>query len=304
MVEPLRKQHANESLYRRRAKVESELRELEKLGLPEILSRAKVGERAGKVTVSSEALVYFLRRAARNGGSHGPGLDGLVSILIERVERTLRRHISGAFDELQREEICREVIDGMVDEIADTGDRADYAEVNFNDWQAHNRDDACRKQLRKAKRTERLGDAVEDLGEDEALLVPEERRDDPAAAEPTPEAAYALAEAREKAGLPHQIEAGEFSPDDQHRIATAVKNANLEPNVLEAFLLKNYWGVPIDSKEPDKHTLVRHFGMSERTIRLWLGRAEEAFAKLRGETNERKEDEGNGPELGTARVPR
>lgn len=304
MVEPLRKRHANGSLYRRRAKVEKELEELEKLKLPEILARARAGEQSRKATVSSEALVYFLRHATRSSSLHGPGVDGLVSILMERAERMLRRRISGAFDELQREDICREVIDGLVDDITDTGDRGDYAEVNFNDWVAHNRDDACRKELRKAKRTERLGDEVEDLSEDEVQPSPQERRKDPASQEPMPEGAYALAEAREKAGLPDQIEAGEFSPEDQYRIAEAVRKANLKPNVLEAFLLHNYWGMPIDSKERDKHALVKHFGKSEKTIRLWLAGAKEAFEKLRGETNERKKDAGNGPELGAARVPR
>ena len=142
MVEPLRKRHANGSAYQRRANVEKELEGLEKVTLPQILARARAGERAGKETVSSEALVYFLRRAARANGSHGPGVDGLVSILMERAERMLRRHISDAFDELQREGICSEVMDGLVDDITDTGDRGDYAEVNFNDWLAHNRDDA------------------------------------------------------------------------------------------------------------------------------------------------------------------
>ena len=305
MVEPLRKRHGNGSLYQRRAKVERELEELEKLTLPQILERARAGEHSGKATVSSEALVYFLRRAARTSGSHGAGVDGLVSILMDRAERTLRRHISGAFDEFQREEICREVMDGLVDDITDTGDRGDYAEVNFNDWLEHNRDDACRKELRRAKRTERLGDEVDDLGEDDdAPPGPREQAKGPEGVEPTPEAGAALAEARENARLPHQIEAGEFSPEDQYRIAAAVKQANLDPNVLEAFLLHYYWDVPIDSKEADKHTLRKHFGVSEKTIRNWLRRAEEAFAKLRGETDGRKKDEGNGSELGAAGIPR
>jgi len=305
MVEPLRKRHANGSLYQRRANVERELEELEKLTLPQILARARAGEHSGNTTVSSEALVYFLRHEARTGGSHGAGVDGLVSILMERAERTLRRHISDAFDEFQREEICGEVMDGLVDDITDTGDRGDYAEVNFNDWLAHNRDDACRKALRRAKRSERLGDEVDDLAEvDDALPGRREEPKHPASAEPTPEAGAALAEAREKARLPHQIEAGEFSPEDQYRIAAAVKQANLDPNVLEAFLLHHYWDVPIDSKEPEKHTLRKHFGVSEKTVRNWLRRAEEAFAKLKGETDERKKDEGNGPELGAAGIPR
>src|SRR5262249_29214579 len=105
MVEPLRKRDANDSLYKRRAQVEKELEELEKLTLPKILVRALAAERSGTATVSSEALVYLLRQAARTGGSRSPGVDGLVSLLMERTERILQRHISGAFDEFQREEI-------------------------------------------------------------------------------------------------------------------------------------------------------------------------------------------------------
>jgi len=280
MVEPLRKRHANGSLYQRRPKVERELEALAKLTLPQILARARAGEHSGKETVSSEALVYFLRDAAGTGGFHGAGVDGLVSVLMERAERMLRRHISATFDEFQREEICREVMDGLVDDITDAGDRGDYAEVNFNDWLEHNRDDACRKALRKAKRIERLGDAVDDLAEDDD--APPGRREEPkhpASSEPAPEAGAALAEAREKARLPHQIEAGEFSPEDQFRIAAAVKQANLDPNVLDAFFLHHYWDVPIESKEPDKHTLRKHFGVSEKTVRNWLRRAEEAFCQ-------------------------
>lgn len=303
MVEPLRKRRKGGKPYKRRSAVEKELQDLEKLTLPEILARAKQGAEKGKESVSSEALVYFLRREARKGNADGPGIGGLIAMLIERSERTLRRHISGAFDELQTEEICREVIDRLVDEIAENSDCADYAEINFNDWLGHNRDDACRKQRRKAARMERLGDSMEDLGEDEAQLVPG-GTDESASTDPTPEAAYAIAEAHEKASLPHQIEAGEFSPGDQYRIAEAVRKANLDRNVLEAYLLHHYWGMAIESKDPKKHTLVKHFGKSEKTIRLWLGRAEEAFAKLRGETDECETDQASEPGLGVARVPR
>lgn len=304
MVEPLRKRHADGSFYRRRPKVEKELERLEKLKLPEVLALAKELGQRGKAAVSSEALVYLLRRESRNGDARGPAVDGLVSILIARSEMALRRHISGVFDELQREEICREVLDRLIDEITVATDQADYAEVNFNDWLAHNRDDACRKHGRRAKRIERLGETVEDLEEDEADLVPRRASGDPASPEPTPEAAYAVAEARDKAHLPPQIEAAEFSPEEQYRIAAMVRRANLDPNVLEAFLLHHYWHVAIDSKDPRKHTLVKHFGKSEKTIRNWLGRAEETFAKLRGETNEDERDEASEPGLGAARLSR
>jgi hypothetical protein len=266
--------------------VEKELQELEKLTLPEVLDRARQGERQGAVSVSSEALVHTLRREVRGATTQGGGLgpiDGLLSILLQRCETTLRRHLF-RFDEYERDEICREVLDRIVDEIYDDEDLADYAEVNFNDWLAHDRDDACRKQQRKIARTGRLGESVEELSEDEAQIVPS-HIDDEASQAATPDGAYALSEARENASLPPRIEAGEFSVDDQYRIAALVKQANLPPLVLDAFLLHHYWGMRIESKDPKKHTLVKQFGKSEKTIRLWLKRAEQAFTKLRGEND-------------------
>ena len=304
MVRPLKKRRADRLLYRRRRKVEEELERLTELNLPDVLADARGGGQRGKAAVSSEALVHLLRREARRGNGQGPGVDGLVSVLMERSETMLRRHISCAFDELQREEIIREVIDRMIDEIVDPSDKADYAEVNFNDWLAHNRVDACRKQMRKTERMKRIGDAIQDLAEDEVDIVLAGDGKGPASPKPTPEAAYALDEAREKAPLPAQIEAGEFTSEDRYRIAAAVRGANLHESVRDAFLLHQYLGVPIDSKDPEKHTLVKHFGKSEKTIRNWLRRAEEAFAKLRGKTNEQRPDEASEPGLGAARLSR
>lgn len=302
MVQPLRKKRPDGSLYQRRRKVEEELERLENLKLPDVLMHARKAEQRGEVTVSSEAIVYLLRREARRGNPQGPGVDGLISILITRSVITLKHHISGVFDELQCEEIGDEVINRMIDEITDASEKADYAEINFNAWLACNRYDACRKQKRKTERMERIGDSVEDLAEDEPDIVL--ARGESASPESTPETAYALAEARGRARLPTQIEASEFTPEDRDRIAAAVRQAKLNPTVLEAFLLHYYWSVPIDSQDSEKNTLVKHFGKSEKTIRNWLRCAEETFAELRGETNEGKRDEAKEPGLGTTRLSR
>jgi hypothetical protein len=303
MVQPLRRKRADGTLYRRRKKVEEELERVTQLTLQDVLAAGRAGQR-GKAGVSSEALVHLLRREARGGNAQGLGVDGLVSVLIERTESMLRSHISWAFDELQREEILREVVDRVIDEIVDPSDKADYAEVNFNDWLMHNRIDACRKQTRRAERAEQIGDALQNLAENEADIVLVGDGQEAASPKPSPEAAYALAEARATAPLPAQIEAGEFTAEDRYRIASAVRAANLDERVRDAFLLHQYLDVPIDSQDPEKHTLVKHFGMSEKTIRNWLRRAEEAFAKLRGETNERRSDEVPEPGLGAPRLSR
>jgi hypothetical protein len=208
----------------------------------------------------------------------------LVQILIQRSETILRRRLDG-FDEIDREEICKQVLDRIVDEIFEDGDLADYAEVNFNDWLRHNRLDACRKQKRKLERIERLGDSVDDLAEDEAQIVPGDAQDQ-ASPEATAEAAYALSEARAKANLPPVIETADLSPDAQYRIGAMVKKANLPADVLHAFLAYHFLEMQIESEDPKKHTLVKQFGKSEKTIRLWIKRAEKTFAKLRDTKDE------------------
>lgn len=305
MVEPLRKQRADGSWYQRRREVEKELEDLEKLTLPEVVARAREGERSGKPTVSSEALVYFLRREVRSATTCSPNLgpiDGLVDILIRRAEAILRRHL-WSLGEMDREEICKQVTDRIVDEIYEDSDLADYAEVNFNDWLRHNRLDAFRKQKRKIERMERFGDSVEDIAEDEAQVVPE-GIDEKAGSEPTPEAAYASNEACNMATLPARIQEAELSPEDRYRIAAMVQQANLPPHILDAFLLHYYLDMQIESEDPDKHTLVKQFGKSEKTIRLWIKRAEKAFTELRGTKHESEPNEASKPGIGVARVSR
>ena len=188
------------------------------------------------------------------------------------------RHLSKRLDEFQREEICKHVIDHVVDDICDESDCADYAEVNFNEWLAHNRDDACRKQ-RLAARTVRLGDAVKDLSEHDAKIVSGGMNEE-ACPEPTPEVAYAFREVHENAPLPPLIKASEFSPEDQRRIADIIKMANLPPECLRSILLRHFWGMAIESKVAGKYTLVKHFGKSEKTIRLTVGPRRECLYQV------------------------
>lgn len=283
MVQPLRKKKtADDSLYHRRREVEREIEKLEKLKLSEVLALAK----KANDTVSLEAIVYLLRRVAANNNAQEHGVDGLISILISRVEVMVKRHVSLDFDETQREEIYHDVIDRIIDDIVDRSDKADYAEINFNHWLQSKRNDACNKQLRKIKRMERAGDAIEDLAENEADILTFSNGEEPECLLPTPLEKTALQEAHAKAMLPSQIEGAEFTPEDQYRIASILREVKLTENILEAFLLYYYWSVPIDSKDPGRNTLVKHFGKSEKTIRIWLRKAEQAFAELRGENDE------------------
>ena len=304
MVAPLRKRSKGGKRYERRPEVEQELKKLEKLGLPEVVARARAGERKGKPALSSEALVHILRREVRvarpDGRTQGP-IDALVSILIARCEVILKRRL-WSYEELAREEVSEAVVNRLVDDIYEDGDKADYAEINFNHWLARNRTDAIRKHARKAKRVKQLGEAVENLEENEAQIVTEDERTE-ASHESTPERLYSLKEERERASLPSIIEHAQFSPDDLHRIADVVMQAKLPADVLYAFLAHNL-GMKVESQDPEEHTLVKHFDKSEKTIRNWIERAETAFDDLRKAKNESNGDDEDEPGIGAVRVSR
>ena len=284
MIEPLRRRRSDGALYRRRPAVEKELEELDKLELTHVVSRAKAPPTSGADAVSSEALMHILRRAVRSEDTDGPAagpIDALTEILTRRCSAILA-HQLGGYGQVAREAIASEVVDRVVDAVVHTGDVDDYAEVNFNDWLEHRRIDAARKYTTRVRRFAALGDAVEELPEDEAHPVAPE---DQVQEHRTPDVLYALKEAREKATLPPCIEAGHLSPDDQYRVAEMIQKASLPSNTLAAFLSYHYLGIPIDSIDPKQHTLVKHFGKSEKTIRLWIKRAEEVFARLRETDN-------------------
>lgn len=304
MVAPLRKRSKGGKRYERRPEVEQELKKLEKLGLPEVVARARAGERKGEPALSSEALVHILRREVRvarpDGRTQGP-IDALVSILIARCEVILKRRL-WSYDDLAREEMTEAVVNRLVDDIYEDGNKADYAEINFNHWLARNRTDAIRKHARKAARVKQLGEAVENLEENEAQVVTEDEPTE-ASHESTPERLYALKEERERANLPSIIEHAQFSTDDLHRIAEAVMQAKLPADVLYAFLAHNL-GMKVESEDPKEHTLVKHFDKSEKTIRNWIERAEEAFDELRKAKNESNGDDEDELGIGAVRVSR
>ena len=282
MIEPLWKRRSDGTLYRRRDAVETELQELEKLELAQIVALAREPTTSGKDSISSEALMHVLRREVRStridAATAGP-IDALTSILTQRcatiLERRLRR-----YNEIDRLAIVADVTDNVVDAIIADSDVDDYAEVNFNDWLMHRRLDAIRKHGRTAERMERLGEAAEKLSDDDAhaVLADEDQQDDH-----TPEAVFALNEAREKATLPPCMASADLSPEKQYRIAEIIKKADLPRHILDAFLAHHYLEMPIESRDSEQHTLVKHFGKSEKTIRLWIKRAEEAFTRLRDE---------------------
>jgi hypothetical protein len=304
MVAPLKKCTRDGKPYERRAQVEEELDRLEKLELKEIVARAREGEEKGRPFLSSEALVHILRREVRIGVTDGPTqgvIEALAAMLVARCTKILKRRL-WRYDELAQEEITDEVMKHLMDDVLQDGEKADYAEINFNHWLARNRSDAVCKQKRKADRFTQFGDTVADLEEVEAQLV---REDDPVEAShgDTPELLLSLKEARERGGLPSIMEGTRFSEEELHRIAEAARCARLPAEMLDAFLT-HHLGVKIESEDADEYTLVKRFDKSEKTIRSWIKRAEKVFAELRKAQNESERKDESEPGIGAAGISR
>jgi hypothetical protein len=276
MVEPLRKRRKDGTLYQRRPIVENELLDLDGVELSTLVARARTADQNTEHPLSSEALMHILRREVRkataDGGSAGP-IDALTSILTGRCEKIVASKLVG-YAERDREALAQDVMDRLVDAIVDGHDLGDYAEVNFNDWLMHRWLDASRKYWRNAKQSEQLGDEVEEVSDTEVPADDVEDRQ-------TPFVKFELKEAREQSTLHPDIQSANFSSDDLYRITEMVKKADLPHHVLEAFIAYHYLEVPIESNDPKQHTLVKQFGKSEKTIRIWIKRAENAFTELR-----------------------
>jgi hypothetical protein len=304
MVEPLRKHTKDGQTYKRRPEVQQELERLEKLELQDLVARARNGEQSGKPFLSSEALVYALRREVRSAAADGPTqgpIEALASILVARCAKILKRRL-WQYDELAREEITEEVMKHLMDDVLEDGEKADYAEINFNHWLARNRSDAVRKHERKAERFTQFGDTVEDLEQVEAQIVREEEPTEASHVD-TPDLLLSLKQARERGDLPTIMEGTSFSEDDLHRIAEAARQAKLPADVLYAFLA-HHLGLKVESEDPDEHTLVKHFNKSEKTIRSWIKRAEEVFAEVRKAQNESERSDESEPGIGAAGISR
>ena len=282
MPEPLQKRTKKDGvLYRRRVVVEREIIELEDLSSANLVARIRSGDTNKALKVGSEAIVHFIRRdlrIAKNDSAVEGTVDALCSILVKRCERNLKYKLR-TYDDLSREEISKQVLDRLVDDLIDDGDSADYAEVNFNHWLAGNRNDAIRKHGRRARRGQ-LVESVDSFSETEGQTAHAGAATAVAVDQETPEGLYSHKEAMEEAGLPFFIQETNFTAEDLWRIATVVKEAKLSDAVLEAFLA-NKLGRKIVSQDPSEHTLVKHFGKSERTIRNWITKAEQTFTELR-----------------------
>jgi len=250
-VAPLARTNKDGLALRRPDRIEAEIAQALGADEDELLRRAAVRDGEDDGYMSSECMVHLIRhhlhRLPPGEGSRNLA-ERLVEHLLRRTAAELRGSVRG-FPGSTLDDVREEVLGRLALLLADPGDAADFYEVRFALAMKRLRIDVCRQARR---RVEPLV-AIDELGspETEPMDALEGRVDREAVARPLgPE---------ELAGLKEAL----FTLDEEER---------------KAFVLYHLAGVSIHAQRPGAASLVEVLGLSERTVRSRLRRAE---AKLR-----------------------
>ena len=254
-VEPLRKTTADGKLLQRPAMVESQIAETLVLDVDEICRRAEIRTSDDPGYLLSECLVHLIRLSVREGRHRW--VDELTPRLLTRCDRSLRRSIRG-FDEVGEEEAREDTLGRLALLLVDPGNGADFFEVRFDLALKRLRIDVCRQVRRRRAPLVAIDGVNEEGGGDSGL--------------------DRLTDEIDVDALPGNLDAEQLTC-----LREALKR--LTDQEQKALVLHRLVGVPIASKKPGISTLVEILGVSERTVRNLLRRAE---SKISGPTEDER----------------
>jgi RNA polymerase sigma factor (sigma-70 family) len=215
----------------------------------ELLGRAGLADEAHPQFLGAEALVHFIRRAARE--ARGRDRDQLFAILLRRSTVFLRSRIRG-FPEAEREDIQQTVFMKLVELLFADDDRGDFAEVKF--WVLL--DARTTTEIAKARtRQRRLASLDEPMSPD------------------GDSAGSAL----------ERLETPQLSPEALAELNDLL--AQLDPHLRQVFLMRHQLGLAIGKENradenPCDPSIAAHFNVSARTVGKWLAKAEATLQTL------------------------
>ena len=254
MIAPLRKCKPDGKLYTRRPEIEAKIIKLELLSRQELIIQCAIRQKNDPAYVQSECLMYFVRECRTNRTD--TYFQKLYKLLSERVLCGLPIAENEDKVSLTNSDIRDKVFGNFVQMLAGDrivySDKLDYYEINFNHALQSQRLDAQKQAWRNENRSTALYD--EETGD--------------------------LIAAVEQA-------AGSFNTADASnkdcRIDLDEAINTLEP--IEREIIKMYMeGVPFNSQDPDKSTMVQKLGKSDKTIRTRFKKAIDALrVALNGE---------------------
>lgn len=251
MAQPLTRRDKSGNLYKRQAAIEALLDKLLAMDRQTVERKAAIGDRASPDYVPDECFVHLIRKRHRE--ANAPGRDQLLNLLFARCARNLASSVrDGSIPNAA--EIRDEVLGRLGELFAEDGtgdnpDRLDFFEVRFAAALKALRIDVIREASRSAARTVPLpaeDEAGESISDDEAI-----------------------------ARLPSAVLRNPASQEDRvflMELFTALRA--LPPEVRKAVMLCEVWGYDVESEDPKKITAATLCGVSGRTIRARLKRAQ------------------------------
>ena len=236
--------------YRRLPEVERQIADALSLEPEALLRRARERDKGVAGYLAPEAVVYFIRRANRNGEA---GIrDDLFRELLERCNPHFRGKFKG-FGQEDRKDLQGEVQKVIIEDLFAPDDRGDFMQVRFWSYLEKKCIDACRAALRQTEDTESLETGYSDDGESEGL------------------------------SKLHRESDRQLSPEELAIVSEALEQ--LPPRLRHVFLLRHYVGMRIGSDahsvaEGKELTIAAEFGCTGRTIRNWLKQADRLLAEF------------------------
>lgn len=264
--EPLTRCNKDGAVYTRAPGTERELTHLLQLPPEAVAVRTAVVLQEDPEYISEESLVYLVRHYLRRNDTSA--LNNVAERLIQRYTGMVRAHLNTLGAETVEEghsEITKRLFTLILDL---SSDRADFLQVRF--WTV------CKKQCIK----------------EFARQLKERKR----AHRQLPLSAF-HGQHSESDNQP-EGHTPRFTEDDERRLSVsshegAISDRDLREVALEqldepfrsAFILRHYYGWPIEDADPTVRTISLHFGKTPRTIQNWLKKAEQTLKEWRGGKN-------------------
>lgn len=248
-LEPLTRRNQAGELYTRLELVETQIHAALGLDSAALYARARISDRMAADCLKEECLAYLVRDAFRRGDHER--FSTLTSILLRRSVPWLK---AGLFElgvqEQDLDELSHKLVSTMITDLTSDDGRGDFFQVRFGAalkkdlWNLAER---YKLSVRRAWRHFSLSDPVEAEGDADdgsgivrADVIPS--RDD----------------------VVRSVEA---------RIDMAKALASIhDPRHRQAWIMY-YNGWQIDAKDPAEPTISKKFGVTEKTVRLWLRQA-------------------------------
>ena len=263
---PLTRTNADGEVYQRDAVVDEQIQEAIKLGAEALRRRSRITDKDSSEFLKEEALVYLIRHNHCAGNRQM--VEALSESLLSRCAKLINSKLMSLKSSLKEDGYAEVVKELFVRILNLECDRGDFLQVRFWIYLERLTVQVFREQ-HKQQTIQR--DAIRLT----SLPGYDEEEGD---------------QFKSKGGLSHHntFTPPTFDTEVIDRILINKALSRLNGRFRCVYLLRYYWGWPIEDQDPSVQTISRHFNKTPRTIRNWLRNAEQKLKACREETKDEK----------------